>query len=86
MGVTIKVDYDACDGCKMCFKVCYVDVWRYDDEQDRPIVAYPEDCVHCNMCELECARGAIEVVYDYQSPWPPIIERGFPYVPGKAEI
>ncbi len=42
---TIKVDYDACNGCRMCFKVCYVDVWRYDDEQDKPIVAYPEDCV-----------------------------------------
>ena len=32
MTTTIKVDYDACTGCRMCFKVCYVDVWRYDDE------------------------------------------------------
>jgi NAD-dependent dihydropyrimidine dehydrogenase PreA subunit len=84
---TINVDYEACNGCRMCFKVCYVDVWRYDDEEDKPIVAYPEDCTACNMCELECPTGAIEVVVDYENrPWPPVIERGFPYVPGKAEI
>ena len=82
---TINVDYDACNGCRMCFKVCYVDVWRYDDEEDKPIVAYPEDCTACNMCELECPTDAIEVVVDYENrPWPPVIERGFPYVPGKA--
>jgi NAD-dependent dihydropyrimidine dehydrogenase PreA subunit len=82
----IKVDYDACNGCKTCFKVCYVDVWRFDDEKDMPIVAYPEDCTACNMCELECPTNAIEVVMDYENrTWPPVIERGFPYVPGKAE-
>ena len=25
------------------FKVCYVDVGRYDEAEDNPIVAYPED-------------------------------------------
>ena len=83
----IRVDLDACTGCRMCFKVCYVDVWRFDEENDQPIVAYPEDCTACNMCELECPAECIEVVVDYENrPWPPVIERDFPYVPGKAEI
>ena len=82
----IEIDRDSCSGCQTCFDSCFVDVYRWDDEAEQPIVAYPEDCTACNMCELECPTGAIEVVMDYEHrDWPPVIERGFPYVPGKAE-
>ena len=83
---TIKVDYDACNGCRMCFKVCYVDVWRYDDEQDMPIVAYPEDCTPATCASWSARRRPSRWWSTTSRPWPPVIERGFPYVPGKAEI
>ena len=39
-----------------------MDVFRWDAENDQPIVAYPEDCVECNKCELECPEECIKVV------------------------
>lgn len=59
--VKIEIDLDLCNSCKMCFKVCFVDVYRWDDEQEKPIVAYPEDCVWCLACEEACTAQCIEV-------------------------
>ncbi len=55
---TIKIDFDCCNGCKICYKACFVDVFRWDDENKRPVVAYPEDCASCNLCELNCPKNA----------------------------
>ena len=49
---TIKIDINVCNGCKMCYDACFVNVFRWNEEEDMPIVAYPEDCVECNKCEL----------------------------------
>ena len=54
----------------------------WDAEAKRPIVAYPEDCVHCNFCEISCKDEAITIVADWDLPYPPVIERGFPYTVG----
>ena len=70
----IKIDMDACSGCKVCFKACFVDVFRWDPVNDRPIVAYQEDCVECAKCEVECPEKCIEVVVDYDNKyWPPVV-------------
>ena len=58
----IEIDRDLCNSCKMCFKACFVDVIRWDDEEDRPIAAYPEDCVWCLACEEACPAQCIEVI------------------------
>jgi NAD-dependent dihydropyrimidine dehydrogenase PreA subunit len=50
----IEIDRDCCTGCQICYDACFVDVYRWDAEASRPIIAYPEDCVECNKCELEC--------------------------------
>jgi NAD-dependent dihydropyrimidine dehydrogenase PreA subunit len=70
---TVKIDFDACTGCQTCFNACFVDVFRWNDAEDRPVVAYPEDCVECNKCELNCPVNAIEVIVDYNRPWPPVV-------------
>ena len=62
---TINIDLDSCDGCKTCVKACFANVLRWDKSAKRPTVAYAEDCVHCNVCELACPRGCIEVVPDF---------------------
>ncbi len=70
----IKFDYDCCDGCKTCVNACFIDVLRWDKAEDRPFAAYPEDCVHCNGCELACPTGAIEVIPDYEHMhWPSVL-------------
>ena len=66
MNNTIKFDKEKCIGCKMCYKSCFIDVIRWDEESKNPIFKYIEDCVHCNYCEIVCAKGCIEVVPDFE--------------------
>ena len=58
----INIDSDTCSGCKMCVSACFVDVLRWDGAAEKPVAAYPEDCVWCLACEAACPVNAIEVV------------------------
>ncbi len=66
----IKVNLATCTGCASCYKACWNDVIRWDDAHKRPIIAYPEDCVECNYCEISCPSESIHVIVDYSKPWP----------------
>jgi NAD-dependent dihydropyrimidine dehydrogenase PreA subunit len=69
----IKIDRDRCTGCQTCYDACFVDVFRWDKENDQPLVAYPEDCVECNLCQLNCPEECIEIVPDYDMYWPQVV-------------
>jgi NAD-dependent dihydropyrimidine dehydrogenase PreA subunit len=55
----INIDLDNCVGCKSCMNACFVDVIRWDEANEKPIIAYPEDCVWCLACELACPEQCI---------------------------
>jgi NAD-dependent dihydropyrimidine dehydrogenase PreA subunit len=78
----VHVDQEKCTGCKTCYLACFADVIRWDEGAKRPVIAYPEDCVRCNYCEISCKDEAIKVVADWDTYCPPVIERGFPYTVG----
>ena len=79
----IRIDLEACNGCRTCYSACFVDVFRWDETAERPVVAYPEDCVECNVCELNCPQECIQVVVDWDKYYPPVIEGGLPYQVGR---
>jgi NAD-dependent dihydropyrimidine dehydrogenase PreA subunit len=58
----IEIDQDTCNGRKMCISACFVDVLRWDDAAEKPVAAYPEDCVWCLACEAACPVNAINVI------------------------
>ena len=64
---TITINKTLCIGCQICYRSCFVDVFRWDKENRRPIVAYPEDCVHCTYCEVCCPQRALKMCPDYES-------------------
>ncbi|MCL4370397.1 MAG: ferredoxin family protein [Chloroflexi bacterium] len=56
-----KIDEDVCTGCGVCVESCPMDVIRMDDEGQRAIIAYGQDCAVCYMCEMDCPEQAISV-------------------------
>jgi NAD-dependent dihydropyrimidine dehydrogenase PreA subunit len=61
----ITIDNETCSGCKTCYKACFIDVLRWDEQNKRPIVAYPEDCVNCMCCVAYCPQKAIAIKIDF---------------------
>ena len=64
---TIIVNKELCTGCKTCFKACFIDVIKWDDEAKKPVIAYPEECVQCMYCEINCPEHCIKVHPNYAS-------------------
>ncbi len=58
----IKIDYEKCIGCRICYNDCPMDVFTMDDETDsKPVVAYAEECWHCGICWMDCPKRAIDI-------------------------
>ena len=73
----IIINNELCSGCKICFKSCFVDVIKWDAGAGRPVEAYPEDCVQCMLCEVNCPREALRVAEDlpnYRFPIDNVVE------------
>ncbi len=56
----ITIDREWCKGCGICIHFCPKKVLELDRE-DKAVVARPEDCICCRMCELRCPDLAIRV-------------------------
>jgi adenylylsulfate reductase subunit B len=55
-----KVDSERCTGCQTCYDLCPQDVYTWDEKENAPVVAYPEECWGCGVCWAECPSRAIE--------------------------
>jgi NAD-dependent dihydropyrimidine dehydrogenase PreA subunit len=54
------VDETKCTGCKSCFKFCGHQVYAWNDETHKPVVAKPFHCVvGCSNCMGQCEAMAI---------------------------
>lgn len=54
-----RYDLDKCIGCRMCLNVCPMDVFRYNYENKKSVIAYPENCILCGQCYFYCPAGSL---------------------------
>lgn len=59
--VRFTVDTDRCCGCKNCIRRCMEDVWAWDEEKKYAYPKYPDECVMCLQCEMECKNNCIDI-------------------------
>ena len=58
--VTLSLDAEKCNGCRMCTLVCPHGVFAIGDDK-RAYLADRGACMECGACALNCATGAIAV-------------------------
>ena len=54
-----RLDLNKCVGCRNCVNLCPMDVFYFDEEADKSVMAYPENCQSCAICYLHCAGNAL---------------------------
>jgi 2-oxoglutarate ferredoxin oxidoreductase subunit delta len=63
----VHIIRERCKGCAFCVEYCPKDILELSDEFNSkgyhpPIVTAPEECVHCQLCELLCPEFSIYCV------------------------
>lgn len=56
----IVINYDWCKKCGICIAFCPVQVFETGREGE-PVVARPEKCIKCLLCEKRCPDLALSV-------------------------
>ena len=57
------IDTDRCCGCKKCIRRCMENVWQWDEEKKYAYPKYPDECVLCYQCEMDCLNNVIDSGY-----------------------
>jgi len=57
--VSLKLDQQKCNGCKMCTIVCPHEVFAIKDR--KAIIQNRDYCMECGACEKNCPERAISV-------------------------
>jgi NAD-dependent dihydropyrimidine dehydrogenase PreA subunit len=57
--VTLELDAEKCNGCRMCTVVCPHAVFAIKEK--RAVIVKKDRCMECGACEKNCPEGAISV-------------------------
>lgn len=66
-----RYDLNKCIGCMHCVTVCPMDVFRFDTNAFKSVIAYPENCQSCGQCFMGCQGRSLEMSFyakGYQIP------------------
>jgi len=56
--------YDWCKACGICIAFCPQEVFSRN-EQGKPVVVQPDECIGCRFCEIHCPDFAITIAERY---------------------
>ena len=64
--VKIEINREWCKCCCLCIDACPKGVFERSEEVGakglaEPLVAHPENCINCSMCQLSCPDIAITI-------------------------
>lgn len=64
----LRFDINRCVGCGLCYEICPQDVFRMNAELKKSVIAYPEDCINCQQCFVNCPGKSLAIApfaYNY---------------------
>ncbi len=56
----LKIDSKLCTECKLCYKVCPIQVGAYRYKKDGIETIKDGDCLKCQMCVVSCPKKALK--------------------------
>lgn len=62
-----RLNLDACIGCKKCYEICPMDVFRFDEEKKKSIIAYVDECQVCGQCIANCHSHSLGITLNEAS-------------------
>lgn len=76
----IRYDIDKCVGCMRCFQVCPMDVFRPSEDGKKAVIAYPESCIVCGQCYVNCPYHSLALsgeAFSYNiTSFRPVVKQG----------
>ena len=62
--MVVKIDSDLCDGCGICIEDCPTEVLKLDQNKNKAVIVYGQDCwdYYCCLCEDRCPNKALQVL------------------------
>ena len=60
----VRIDLNRCIGCETCVELCPMDVFYFDHEARKSVMAYPENCQSCGQCFLNCQGRSLGISND----------------------
>jgi NAD-dependent dihydropyrimidine dehydrogenase PreA subunit len=56
-----RYDLNKCIGCRNCINICPMDVFRFAEDANKSVIAYPENCQACGMCYYACLGSSLQI-------------------------
>ncbi len=60
----VRIDLNKCIGCENCVNICPMDVFYFNQEAHKSVIAYPENCQSCGQCYLNCKGRSLGISND----------------------